>query len=123
MTKGTTAALRQNVRFFVSTSALLVLVFSAAANATYNANLSGVVTDVVTYSDAGVILIRLANQPSSHPACNAQYFAIDQTLPEKLIDRMMARVLTGLASGVPLNIGFDNAGNCAHGYIRIHRIG
>lgn len=108
---------------FSSVVALVLLLLSDGAGANYNANLYGVVTDVLTYSDTGRILIKLDNQPSSHPVCSPIYFAIDETLPQERINRMLARALVALTSGAPANIGYDNAGNCAHGYIRAHRVG
>jgi hypothetical protein len=103
--------------------AVLLLLASDVAQTTYNANITGVVSDVATYEYSGQILIRLQNQPTSHPQCSPTYFAIDETTPEAHMDRMVARVLTALATGQPVTIGYDNAGNCAHSFIRIHRIG
>lgn len=91
------------------------------AGAVYNSNLTGTVVMVLTY-DAPFILFQLDNQPS-HPSCNASLFAIGADVDSKQADRMYARLLLAYASGKPVNIGYDGTGNCAVGYIRVHRVG
>jgi hypothetical protein len=36
---------------------------------------------------------------------------------------MLARLLLAKASGEVLNLGYDATGDCAEGYIRVHRVG
>src|SRR5262249_34965279 len=112
----------------------LALLFAVAAPlsgyATYNANLLGTVTYVMTYPNGQMLLI-LNNQPTSNGPCTAGYFELDpptiagaDVVNDAAFNRMYARALAAFASGVPVNIGYDNAGTCgANGYIRIYRIG
>lgn len=95
--------------------------FSASAHAEYNANITAIVTMVITY-DKGGILFKVDNEPSSHPACNHSYFSIDTTNAD-YANRMLSRLLTAKASGERIQIGFDKLGDCHNGYIRTHRVG
>ncbi|MEC4729051.1 hypothetical protein HWQ46_26415 [Shewanella sp. D64] len=88
----------------------------------YNANMVGEVTAVMTYSSS-LILFRLHNQPSSHPSCNKSYFAIATDVSDIATNRMLSRLLIAHTTKAPVNIGFDNAGSCGNGYIRVHRVG
>jgi hypothetical protein len=101
---------------------LTLLLAPLGSQAYYNANLVGVVTQVLTYPESGHILFVLNNQPS-HPACNSSYFAFGDAGSEAAVNRVYARLLVAHATGEPVNIGFDNEGNCASGYIRAHRVG
>src|SRR5690349_7757729 len=96
---------------------------SVPAAAVYTANMIGVVTDVLTYTESDIVLFRLSNQPTTHPACNPQYFSFDQTLPESRRKQLFARLLAAKESGNALNVGYDNSGDCSNTYIRVHRIG
>ena len=107
-------------RSFALAACALVLSASPAA-AVYNANITGVVTMVLTY-DADFILFRIDNQPT-HSACSASLFAIGPDVATKQADRMYARLLLAYGSKEPVNIGYDSVGNCAAGYIRVHRVG
>jgi len=93
------------------------------SSADYNANMAGVVTMVATYADTDSIYIRLNNQLSSHPACNASYFVITTDVPIERRKAMLANLLTARATGEAMNIGYDSTGSCAEGYIRVHRVG
>lgn len=107
-----------------STLFLLTMLFvSSSVFAEYNANIVGKVTDVVTYTDDGRIYFRLENQPSSHPACQTDYFAIDASTPEGVRQQVLSRLLTAYATSKPVNIGYDNAGGCAHNRIKVYRVG
>ncbi len=99
------------------------VLLGAPAFAGYDANMTGVVSDVLVYSDSNVILFRLVNQPASHPSCIATLFALDSTIPAATLDRLYARLLAAKTTGEPVNIGYDSQGNCAHTYIRVHRVG
>jgi len=92
------------------------------AHAGYNDNLGGEVEDVLTYSN-GLILFRLKNQPVNHPECNAQYFSLATDINSVILNRMLSRLLTAYSTKTPVNIGFDNAGDCGNSYIRVHRVG
>lgn len=96
---------------------------SSSARAAYNANTSGVVISVVTYTDADYILFRLSNQPASHPSCNSNFFAISSTVSADRRKNMLARLLLAKATGEPIDIGYDNTSDCADGYIHVYRVG
>ena len=104
---------------------LLVILsfFSCELLAGYNANISGVVTQVLTYTGSDQILFRLNNQPSSHPQCNVDFFSIDPSLPADRRSVVLSRLLIAYSSGKPVNIGYDSEGDCSHGRIRVHRVG
>jgi hypothetical protein len=103
------------------TAALALLAHSA--HAAYNANTGGVVTFVATYTDGDYIYFQLNNQPTSHPQCNPGYFVITEDVPVNRRNQAFAQLLAAKQTGEPVNIGYDNAGDCAHGYIRAHRVG
>jgi hypothetical protein len=107
----------------VAVASSLWLVLSPPASAAYNANMSGVLTFVGAYADGDYIYLALSNQPTSHPGCNPTYFVIDDTVPLERRQMMLARLLTSYAMKEPVNIGYDNVGDCAKGYIRVHRAG
>ena len=105
--------------------AMMIVLMGLSASpafAVYNDNISGVLTDVLVYADGDFILFRLSNQPS-HPVCDPSFFAIDPNIPETRRNQLFARLLAAQASGEPVNIGYDNKGDCAVGYIRAHRVG
>lgn len=107
----------------LSALALTLGMITTPAAADYNANLTGVVTAVLTYSTDTRFYVRLDTQPNSHPSCDSSYFAVDAALSNEVRAQLYARALLALATQQPVNIGYDNAGNCAHSKIRIHRIG
>jgi len=102
---------------------VLTTLSPSSALAGYDANITGVVTEVLVYSDSNIVLFRLNNQPSSHPGCSsAQYFELFN-VPEPMFGRLYARLLAAKVSGEAINIGYDSVGsNCRH-YIPAHRIG
>ena len=91
--------------------------------AVYNANMSSVVTEVLTYPEATYIFFTVANQPTSHPACNPTLFVVPSTTDSESRKMIYARLLTAYVTGRETNIGYDAVGDCAHGYIRVHRVG
>ncbi|NOU50501.1 hypothetical protein HG263_08100 [Pseudoalteromonas sp. JBTF-M23] len=105
----------------------LVLMFlsllGSYANADYNANITGKVTSIATYTYSGRIYFRLDNQPSSHPACQTDYFAIDESTPDAIRQQVYSRLLVAYSSGKAINIGYDKEGGCAHGRIKVYRVG
>ncbi len=107
------------IKVLVFIASFLVINVSVAG---YNNNIVGEVSEVLVYTN-GQVTFRLANQPTSHPGCNPAYFAIDNTLSEAAISRLMSRLLSAHATKVPINIGYDDAGDCANTYIRVHRVG
>jgi|JRYD01.1.fsa_nt_gb hypothetical protein len=103
--------------------ALLASAIWSSAGAEYNANLSGVVSSVVTYTDSDRIYFRLQNQPSSNGECNATYFAIADGTPQNRRNQAFAQLLASKLANEPVNIGYDNTGDCVHGFIRVYRVG
>ncbi|NAW88457.1 hypothetical protein [Photobacterium halotolerans] len=101
--------------------ALSLLSFSSHAE--YNANMTGVVTQVLTYTDGNQIYFLLKNQPTSHPSCKPDLFAIDASTSGETRHQVLSRLLTAYATGKPVNIGYDKEGDCAHTWIRVHRVG
>ena len=102
---------------------LVALLFCAPSNAGYDANISGVVTSVLTYTYDGRIFIRLENQPQSHPQCMTDFFSVDASVPDSARSQLLARLLVAYTNGEPVNIGYDSQGDCSHGRIRVYRIG
>jgi hypothetical protein len=94
-----------------------------AAHATYNSNTSGVVVSVATYSDGDYIYFSLNPQPTTHNSCNPQYFVIGDDVPQNRRNQMLATLLAAKGSAESITVGYDSNGNCAHGYIRVHRVG
>lgn len=101
-----------------------MLLISSYSWAGYNANMEGVIEDLAVYTAGDYIYVRLENQPASHPGCNPAWFVITEDVPESRRQMLMSRLLMAYASKEKVNIGYDGqAGNCAHGYIRLHRAG
>lgn len=108
------------------TKALLLaglLLLPAPSQAVYNANLAGVVVDVVVYSDSDLVLFKLNSQPTTHPLCTPAYFAVGTDVDPTRRKVLLARLLLAKATGEPTNVGYDKDGACANGYIRAHRVG
>ena len=101
----------------------LLLAASLTSNANYNANMSGVVAWVATYADGDSIYFALSNQPSSHPGCSPHYFVITAAVPADRRKAMLTNLLIARTTREAINIGYDNTGDCAEGYIRVHRVG
>lgn len=110
-------------RIRVLVVAALVIVGSSPTLAGHNANMQGVVTDVLTYPLDGRIFFRLSNQPSSHPVCTPDYFSIDASVPDSVRSQLLSRLLVAYTTGETITIGFDSQGDCSHSRIRVHRIG
>ena len=102
---------------------LLALIFSATSSAGYNANMTGKVTNVMTYTAGAYIYFTLENQPTSHQSCRPNYFVIDESTPNNIRQQLLSRLLLAYAKDENVNIGFDKVGDCSHGYIRVHRVG
>lgn len=89
----------------------------------YNANMKGVVKTLAVYADADYIYLQLENQPTEHPTCNPAYFVIQSTVPENRRQMLLSRLSMAYASKEEVNIGYDAQGDCADGFIRLHRAG
>jgi len=109
------------LKFFIF--AVLSLVLSVPTGAVYNANMSGKINKIAVYTAADYIYIQLENQPTSHPSCNPAWFVVEASTSIARIDRLYSRAMAAKATGETLNIGYDSQGDCAHGYIRVHRVG
>lgn len=97
--------------------------FTQPASAVYNANITGEISQIITYADTDSIYVRLVNQPTSHPACTPSLFAFPASIPADRRKILLARLLTAYAQHEVVNIGYDSSGDCADGYIRGHRVG
>lgn len=102
---------------------LMLSSLCAQSFAVYNANLKGVLVEVNVYTDGDYIYLKLANQPSSHPTCNPNYFVISDSVPLERRQMLLSRALSAFASKENVNIGYDSLGDCVNGYMRVHRIG
>lgn len=102
--------------------AVLMLV-TMPSLAAYNSNISGRVLWVANYMDGDYIYFALDNQPTSHPGCSPTYFVISEDVPQNRRNQALAQLLVARETGNSLNIGYDSSGDCAHGYIRVHRVG
>jgi hypothetical protein len=106
------------------------LLLGNTADATYNTNLTGTIVSFATY-DNGEILVVLSNQPSSNGSSSAAFFELDPpgiagstVANDAAFGRMTARLALAYAAGQSVNLGYDNASNCAAGgYIRVYRVG
>jgi hypothetical protein len=110
-------------RLIVSTFLLLAMATVEDAGAIYNANISGQLAAFWSYSYSDPIYFVLKNQPSTHPTCNPSFFVVPGTIPADRRKMMFARLSLAYATQENLNIGYDNAGDCADGYIQAYRIG
>jgi hypothetical protein len=101
----------------------ITLCISTLAYGSYNNNYVGVIHGVYTYTDGDYIYIQLENQPQSHPGCKPNFFVIADDVPYERRQVLLSRLLLNYATGKPINLGYDDKGDCAHGYIRVHRVG
>lgn len=85
--------------------------------------MTGVLEGVYVYTAGDYIYFRLTNQPASHPGCDPTYFVISENVPESRRQMLLSRLLSAYAMKENVNIGYDSKGDCAHGYIRVHRAG
>lgn len=108
--------------FLKGLMALTGLIISVETHAAYTSNIQGVISNVRVYDD-GRVLVRLENQPTAHPVCNPEYFAIDSTMDPNIRAMLLSRVLVAKASNETVNIGYDGQGNCSHSFLRLHEVG
>jgi hypothetical protein len=111
------------VRKLLCTLACFINFVSLDATAAYNANIQSELKHVGVYTDGDYIYITLKNQPSTHPTCKPNYFVVADDVPEQRRQIILSRLLAAYAMKETVNIGYDNAGSCAHGYIRVHEVG
>ena len=102
--------------------AMLVALVPVAASATYNANGGFSVTGVLTYTDTDSIYITVSSPPA-HSGCSNAFFVIPATTTPDRRKILLARLLLAKATNESVNFGYDGTGDCADGYIRVHRIG
>jgi hypothetical protein len=100
----------------------LAAMVPVSAFAVYNANGQFVIAGVLTYADTDAIYIVVA-APPSHSGCANTHFVIAGAIPADRRKAMLARLLLAKATGEVLNLGYDATGDCAEGYIRVHRVG
>lgn len=101
----------------------LICLLPTSAWSGYDANMRGVVKEVLLYTGGGYIYFTLENQPSSHTSCNPGFFVIPDSVPNEIRQMLLSRLLTAYAMKESLNIGYDATGDCTHGYITVHRVG
>jgi len=101
----------------------LLMLCSFKTIAAYNNNIRGEVVGVYVYTDHDAIYFRFKNQPTSHESCKPNYFVISSNIPENRRNQLLSRLLLAKASKENINIGYDSKGDCAHNYIRVHRVG
>jgi len=106
---------------YLSIVALCLLTLEAKAH--YNANISGVLAGVYVYTNGDYIYLKLKNQPTEHPSCKPTYFVIDGSVPYERRQMLLSRLLTAYATKEKVNLGYDKEGDCANGYIRVHKAG
>jgi hypothetical protein len=102
----------------------IVLTFSNLSFAGYDANFSGKITNVLTYTGSTQVLIRVEGQPTSHPTCTRlDYLAIAPDISAESRNLVMSRILSAYVTGEKVNIGYDKTGGCVSSRIRVHRVG
>jgi hypothetical protein len=102
---------------------ILALGLVDGASAFYNANIQGQLQAFWSYSYSDPIYFILKNQPVTHPSCNPAFFVIPGTIPVDRRKMMYARLALAYVTQESLNIGYDNTGDCADGYIQAYRVG
>ena len=100
----------------------LAALVSVVAFANYNANGVFLITGVLTYTEIDSIYITVS-APPAHSGCNNSFFVIPSTTPADRRKILVARLLLAKAADESLTIGYDGTGDCAEGYIRVHRLG
>ncbi len=102
--------------------AMLFMLASMALHAGYNANTSSEIKHVAIYTEGDYIYFSLKNPPE-HPVCKNTHFVIDGSVSYERRQMLLSRLLMAYASKEVVNIGYDGEGNCAHGYVRVYRVG
>lgn len=102
--------------------AMLAALVPTAAFATYNANGGFSITGVLTYTETDSIYI-MVSAPPAHSGCSNAFFVIPSTTTPDRRKILVARLLLAKATNETVNLGYDGTGDCADGYIRVHRIG
>ena len=107
----------------ITVLALFCVLAAERAVAEYNANISGQLEGVYVYDYADYVYFRLKNQPTAHPGCDPTYFVIPESVPADRRKAMLARLYLSYSMQDSVNIGYDAVGQCANGYLRVHRVG
>jgi hypothetical protein len=92
----------------------------------YNANWTGTVTGVSTYSYNDQIVFSLNSMPSQPPGtCITTFFAIDiNSTDTESRNRMYATLLSAFLTGQTISIGYDSTGaSCTGSFIQAFRVG
>ena len=103
--------------------AALLALLSGTSFAAYNSNIRGELDGVYVYTNSDAIYLHFKDQPTSHPACKPNYFVIPGDIPLERRQMLLSRLMMAFASKEWINIGYDNAGTCADGHIRVYRAG
>jgi hypothetical protein len=102
----------------------VILTFTNLSFAGYDANFSGKITNVLTYTGSTQILIRVEGQPTTHPACTSlNYLSIASDISAESRSLVMSRILSAYVTGEKVNIGYDKTSGCVGNRIRVHRVG
>jgi tRNA A37 threonylcarbamoyltransferase TsaD len=102
----------------------MLLAIPLIASANYDANFTGTITQVLTYTHSDEILITVSGQPTSHPICTSfDHMAIDTAIPSERRQVVLSRILLAYASGTPVNIGYDSKDECIGSRVKIYRVG
>ncbi len=105
-------------------AAILGFAVMSTASGTYNSNIVGVPTELLTY-EGGVLHFTISIQPSSNGSCNATCFEMDAANnTDAAMSRFYARLLSAYARQESITVGYDNAGaRGSSGYIHGYRVG
>lgn len=108
------------MRFLMLTS----LFWMTSVCADYDSNFKGKVLDILTYTSSPLILVRLENQPSTHPLCSQfDYLAIAPETAPEVRQIVFSRLLSAYATGEVVNIGYDGKDECVSTRIKVYRVG
>lgn len=92
--------------------------------ANYDANFSGKITHVLTYTHSDELLIRVEGQPTSHPICKSfDFMAIDISIPAERRQVVLSRIMLAYSLGEKVNIGYDSKDECIGSRIKVYRVG
>ena len=110
--------------FFLVLSALTPCAIAFAGS--YNANWSGTVTSLNTYSYNDQIIFSLSSMPSlPSGTCSTAAFAISTgDTDAESRNRMYATLLSAYLTGQSITVGYDNTGaSCSETYVLAYRVG
>lgn len=106
--------------------AALILAATAAgpvsAQNSYNANISGRVVEVLTYTEDATVLFTIDPMPTS-PQCGDRYFRISRNLPLEMRQQVFSRLMAAYMNREVVNIGYDNQTCSPEGSFKVFRVG